>query len=98
MGNTTSSAARVVEIAGDILPGELLDEQGFAKLIASDERLCGAVSRKKILDLAVLVDALSRAKHRAWNHLQGIRIRDTITLEPFRFFAVEHREHDASWP
>ncbi len=70
----------------------LLNEEGFSKLIAGDERLRGAVPREKVLDFAVLVNALGRAKHRTRNHLQRVGIGDSITLESFRFLTVEHRE------
>jgi hypothetical protein len=74
----------------------LLDEQRFAKLVAPNERFAGAVTRKQILDFAVLVDLLRRANYRRRNYLQRARIRHAVALETFRFFDVEHGEHQAA--
>jgi hypothetical protein len=51
---------------------ELLDEESFAKLVASDKRFRRAVPGEEILDFAVLIDALRWAKDRTGNHLQAI--------------------------
>src|SRR3984893_19508485 len=79
------------------LPG-LLDEQCFTELISADKRLHRPVAAEEILNFAVLVHTLRRTKHWRGNHLQRIRIRHSIALKAFRFFAVEHRKHHPAWP
>jgi hypothetical protein len=41
----------------------LLDEESFAKLVAANERLHGAKASEKVLNFAVLIDALCGAQH-----------------------------------
>ena len=75
---------------------ELLNEQRFAQLVATDERFDGTKAVKKILNFAVLVNALRWTERFGTDHLQGIGIGYPIALEAFRLFAVEHGKHNAT--
>jgi hypothetical protein len=80
------------------LQGGLLDEQGFAELVAADEGFHGAVAGKEVLNFAILIDALHVDEDRAGNHLQVGCIDDAIALEAFGLFAVKQSEDDAARP
>jgi hypothetical protein len=56
----------------DEIRKDLLDEKRFAELVAADERLHGAIAAEEILDFAILVDLLRRAKHCGGDHLQCV--------------------------
>ena len=77
---------------------ELLNEQGFAKLVPAHERFGRPVAAEKILDFAVLIHALRGAQHRTGNHLQGIRIRHPVALKTLRLLVVEQGKQHAARP
>src|SRR6266480_1279336 len=76
----------------------LLDEKGLAQLIATDKGFHRPIAAEEILDFPVLINLLRRAQFRCRNHLQGIRVHNTVTLEPFRLLVVKHRENHAAGP
>src|SRR6266566_903490 len=76
----------------------LLDEKGLAQLIATDKGFHRPIAAEEILDFPVLINLLRRAQNRGRNHLQGIRVHNTVTLEPFRLLVVKHRENHAAGP
>src|SRR3989441_11172751 len=76
----------------------LLDEEGFAELIAANKRFHGPEAGEEVLDLPVLIHLLRRADDRRRNHLQRIRIRHSIALKALRLLAVEHRQNHPAGP
>src|SRR5262249_31771198 len=76
----------------------LLDEQCLAKLIPANKGLAGTEPAEELLNLSILIHTLNRAQWRGGNHLQGVRIRDSVSLKNFGLLAGKHREHEAPGP
>ena len=75
---------------------KLLYKQRFAELVAADKRLNSTETVEEILNFAILVNALGGDERGCADDLQRVGIRDPISLETPRLFAVEHGENDTT--
>ena len=75
---------------------KLLDEEGFAQLVAADEGFHGAKTAEEILNFAILKNFLRGAKRLHRKHLKRIGVRDAVAMKAFGFFAVENGEDNSA--
>src|SRR3984957_6832657 len=74
----------------------LLDEEAFAKLIASDEHFGRAIAGEQVGNFPVLKNPLRLEGTGCGNQFQMLAVHDTVTMEEDRLPRVKHGENNSA--
>src|SRR5580698_3313646 len=74
----------------------LLDEEAFAKLIASDEHFGRAIAGEQVGNFPVLKNPLRLEGTGCGNQFQILAVHDTVTMEEDRLPCVKHGENNSA--